>query len=101
MNGFRSNVAFTFILRHYSEAMRSRFYPELCAKFKRMGASDVRCYSNKFTKEFPELSADEVSQDEEEVDEPVDEEEVAAGMGYVTRHPNVFLMHFNTLLMHP
>jgi hypothetical protein len=47
-------------------AMRSKFYSELCKKYKRLGFSDIECYENEYFTDNNE--DDEKEQEEEEND---------------------------------
>jgi len=49
--------------------------PYAPAKYKRMDSGGIECYTNEYTKEFPELNGAEVSAYQEEEDE----DEVAGG----------------------
>ena len=54
--GSRLNDAMNPCLR---EVMRSKFYAELCAKYKRLGFDDIECFANEFLEEEEEEQEDD------------------------------------------
>ena len=58
--------------------MRSKFYAELCEKYKRLGFDDIECYANEYLDKKEQL-VEEESEGEDEQDE-VDESNLGSNM---------------------
>ena len=60
--GSRLNDAMNPCLR---QVMQSKFYAELCTKYKRLGFDDIECFANEFLEEEEEEQED----DDDEIDD--------------------------------